>query len=65
VTIARTTAEQTFRIVGEDERSFRGSISHVSPLAKAMFGKRVGDTFAREPASRDKQHFVVVGQKLE
>jgi transcription elongation GreA/GreB family factor len=36
--------EQTFRIVGEDEADpARGSISHVSPLARAMFGKRVGD----------------------
>jgi transcription elongation GreA/GreB family factor len=36
--------EQTFRIVGEDEAdASRGSISHVSPLAQAMFGKRVGD----------------------
>jgi transcription elongation GreA/GreB family factor len=37
--------EQTFRIVGEDEADpAKGSISHVSPLAKAMFGKRVGDS---------------------
>jgi transcription elongation GreA/GreB family factor len=36
--------EQTFRIVGEDEADPAcGSISHVSPLARAMFGKRVGD----------------------
>ena len=36
--------EQTFRIVGQDEADpSQGSISHVSPLAKAMFGKRVGD----------------------
>jgi transcription elongation GreA/GreB family factor len=36
--------EQTFRIVGEDEADpSRGTISHVSPLARAMFGKRVGD----------------------
>jgi transcription elongation GreA/GreB family factor len=36
--------EQTFRIVGEDQSDpSRGSISHVSPLARAMFGKRVGD----------------------
>jgi transcription elongation GreA/GreB family factor len=38
---------QTFRIVGEDEADpARGSISHVSPLARAMFGKRVGDVVA-------------------
>jgi transcription elongation GreA/GreB family factor len=36
--------EQTFRIVGEDEADpARGSISHVSPLARSLFGKRVGD----------------------
>jgi transcription elongation GreA/GreB family factor len=45
VTIVRDDGrEQTFRIVGEDEADpARGSISHVSPLARAMFGKRVGD----------------------
>jgi transcription elongation GreA/GreB family factor len=36
---------QTFRIVGEDEAEpARGSVSHVSPLARALFGKAVGDT---------------------
>jgi transcription elongation GreA/GreB family factor len=36
--------EQTFRIVGEDEADpSRGSISHASPLAREMFGRRVGD----------------------
>jgi transcription elongation GreA/GreB family factor len=46
VTIVRDDGrEQTFRIVGEDEADpAKGSISHVSPLAKAMFGKRVGDS---------------------
>ncbi len=35
---------QTFRIVGEDEAdAARGTISHVSPLARALMGKRVGD----------------------
>jgi transcription elongation GreA/GreB family factor len=45
VTIVRDDGrEQTFRIVGEDEADpSRGSISHASPLARAMFGKRVGD----------------------
>ena len=39
--------EQTFRIVGEDEADpAHGSISHASPLARAMFGKRVGDVVA-------------------
>jgi transcription elongation GreA/GreB family factor len=45
VTILRDDGrQQSFRIVGEDEADpTRGSISHVSPLARAMFGKRVGD----------------------
>jgi transcription elongation GreA/GreB family factor len=45
VTILRDDGrQQTFRIVGEDEADpAHGSISHVSPLARAMFGKRAGD----------------------
>lgn len=36
---------QTFRIVGEDEAdAAAGSVSHVSPLARAVLGKAVGDT---------------------
>lgn len=36
--------EQTFRIVGEDESDpAKGKISHVAPLARALFGKTVGD----------------------
>jgi transcription elongation GreA/GreB family factor len=48
VTILRDDGrEQTFRIVGEDEANpAQGSISHASPLARAMFGKRVGDVVA-------------------
>lgn len=35
---------QTWRIVGEDEADpAKGSVSHVSPLARAVLGKRVGD----------------------
>jgi transcription elongation GreA/GreB family factor len=35
---------QTFRIVGEDEADpSTGTISHVSPLARALFGKTAGD----------------------
>jgi len=34
---------QTWRIVGEDEADpAAGSVSHVSPLARALLGKRVG-----------------------
>ena len=36
---------QIFRIVGEDEAApERGTLSHVSPLARALLGKSVGDT---------------------
>lgn len=35
---------QRWRIVGEDEAdAAKRSISHVSPMARALFGKRVGD----------------------
>jgi transcription elongation GreA/GreB family factor len=46
VTIARDDGrEQRFRIVGEDEADpERGSVSHISPLARALMGREVGDT---------------------
>jgi transcription elongation GreA/GreB family factor len=46
VTIVRGNGRrQTFRIVGEDEADpANGSMSHVSPLARALLGKRIGDT---------------------
>jgi transcription elongation GreA/GreB family factor len=35
---------QTFRIVGEDQADAKkGSVSYVSPLARALLGRRVGD----------------------
>jgi transcription elongation GreA/GreB family factor len=45
VTIVREDdRRQTFRIVGEDEADPRqGTISHVAPLARALFGKGVGE----------------------
>jgi transcription elongation GreA/GreB family factor len=45
VTIVREDdRRQTFRIVGEDEADpAHGTISHASPLARALFGKGVGD----------------------
>jgi transcription elongation GreA/GreB family factor len=45
VTIARDDGRtQTFGIVGEDEADpAQGTISHASPLARALFGKAVGD----------------------
>ncbi|MEO6340471.1 MAG: transcription elongation factor GreA [Caulobacteraceae bacterium] len=36
---------QTFRIVGEDEADpAQGAVSYVSPLARALLGKSIGDT---------------------
>jgi len=36
---------QTFRIVGEDEADpAKGTLSYVSPLARALVGRAVGDT---------------------
>jgi transcription elongation GreA/GreB family factor len=51
VTIERSDGRQlTYRIVGEDEADPKhGTISHVSPLAIALMGKRVGDE-AESPA---------------
>jgi len=45
VTIANEADEEkTWKIVGEDETDVaKGKISHVSPMAQALFGKRVGD----------------------
>jgi transcription elongation GreA/GreB family factor len=45
VTIAREDdAQQTFRIVGEDEADpAQGTLSYVAPLARALTGKSVGD----------------------
>ena len=45
---------QTFRIVGEDEADpAQGTLSHVSPLARALFGKSVGDTIRAKLAGRE------------
>jgi transcription elongation GreA/GreB family factor len=60
VTIVRDDGrEQTFRIVGEDEADpSRGTISHVSPLARALFGKTVGDVV---PAGRGEAEIKSIG----
>ncbi len=48
VTVERDDGEElTYRIVGEDEADpTAGSISYVSPLARALLGKGIGDTAA-------------------
>jgi transcription elongation GreA/GreB family factor len=49
---------QTFRIVGEDEADpANGSISYVSPLAKALLGRHVGDTVR---AGRDDAEIIAI-----
>lgn len=41
---------QTWRIVGEDEADpARGTLSHVSPVARALLGGRVGDLVEAGP----------------
>jgi len=46
ITIARDDGRrQSYRIVGEDEADpAQGSISYISPLARALMGKGLGDT---------------------
>jgi len=52
--------KQRFRIVGEDEADAgRGSVSYVSPLAKALAGKRAGDVV--EVAGREIEVVAVEG----
>jgi transcription elongation GreA/GreB family factor len=45
VTIVRDGRKQTFQIVGEDEAEpSKGKLSYVSPLARVIMNKEVGDT---------------------
>jgi len=49
---------QTYRIVGEDEADpAKGSISYVSPLARSLLGRRVGDVVR---AGRDEAEIVEI-----
>jgi transcription elongation GreA/GreB family factor len=50
--------QQTFRIVGEDEAEpAKGTLSYVSPLARALMGKKVGDVV---PAGRDEAEILAI-----
>jgi transcription elongation GreA/GreB family factor len=64
VTIIRDDGrEQTFRIVGEDEADpTKGTLSHASPLARALFGKTVGDVV---PAGSGQAEIVAIGRRGE
>jgi transcription elongation GreA/GreB family factor len=59
VTIVRDDGrEQTFGIVGEDEADpAQGTISHASPLARALFGKAVGDVVR---AGKDEAEIIAI-----
>jgi transcription elongation factor GreB len=53
-------SEHTYRIVGKDEiEPTKGYISWISPLAKAMLGKSIGDT-VRVVTPRGEEAFEVV-----
>jgi transcription elongation GreA/GreB family factor len=60
VTIVRDDGrQQTFRIVGEDEADpAKGTLSHASPLARALFGKTVGEVV---PAGNGEAEIVAIG----
>jgi transcription elongation GreA/GreB family factor len=60
VTIVREDGRrQTFQIVGEDEADpAKGTISYVSPLARALLGKGVGETVR---AGRDDAEIEAIG----
>lgn len=59
VTLARSDGRrQTFRIVGEDEADpSRGTLSHISPLARALTGRGVGDVV---PAGDDEAEVLAI-----
>jgi len=59
VTLARNDGRrQTFRIVGEDEADpAHGTLSHVSPLARALTGRGVGDVV---PAGDDEAEILAI-----
>ena len=61
VTILRDDGrKQTFRIVGEDEADpTKGTLSHASPLARALFGKKIGDVV---PAGSGEAEIVAIGR---
>jgi transcription elongation factor GreA len=60
-----TGEEQTFRIVGEDEADIKsGLISVTAPVARAMIGKEVGDTF-KVNAPKGQRELEVLAVKFE
>ena len=57
--------EQTYQIVGEDEADIKlGLISVTAPVARAMIGREVGDTF-RVNAPKGAREFEVLSVRFE
>lgn len=59
VTLGRAKGgKQIYRIVGEDEAEpTKGTLSHVSPLARALLGKQVGDVV---PVGQDEAEILLI-----
>ncbi len=54
-----TGATVTYRIVGEDEADVKmGTISNVSPLGRAMIGKRLDDVFVVGEGPAEKEYHI-------
>jgi transcription elongation factor GreB len=58
-------SEHTYRIVGQDElEPSLGYISWVSPLARAMLGKQIGDVI-KVIAPAGEEHYEIIGVQYE
>jgi transcription elongation factor GreA len=61
-----TSEKQTYAIVGENEADIkRGRISIAAPVARAMIGKEVGDTFTVQSPKGKREYEIVDVQWLE
>jgi transcription elongation factor GreA len=61
-----TSERQTYAIVGENEADIkRGRISIVAPVARAMIGKEVGDTFTVQSPKGQREYEIVDVRWLE
>lgn len=61
-----TEERKTYTIVGSDEADiFNGKISIMSPLAKAMLGKEVGDDFIVQAPKGDTEYEIIKIEFIE
>jgi transcription elongation factor GreA len=61
-----TNERQTYAIVGENEADIkRGRISISAPVARAMIGKEVGDTFVVQSPKSKREYEIIDVQWLE